>query len=138
MILDRQNMFSWKQALTVSAPSTDTIDLGPNMWTGSSGKDEPLPIIAVVEAALVSAGATTLEIQVQSSNTSDFSGTVITHQSTGAIPKASLGVPGRLTQSLHIPPDVLRYVRLNYIVGTGPFTGGTITAGITASRQLNF
>lgn len=138
MILDRQNLVSWKQAITASAVSTDVIDLGPPMWTGSSGNDRDIDVIAVVETAFTAAGAATLEIQIQSAQDGAFTTNVLTHSSTGAIALAKLGVPGRLSQSLEIPADSQRYVRANYVVATGPMTAGAITVGVTASRQTNF
>lgn len=138
MILDRQNLFSWKQAVTVTADSTDIIDLGPPMWNGNAGSDRPIDVIAVVESAFTAAGAATLLIELKSSPVSDFSSGVITHQTVGPIAKTALGVPGRLSASLHIPPDVQRYVKLTYTVATGPMTAGTITAGVATSRQTNF
>jgi len=136
MILDRQNLFSLNQAITASAVSTDVIDLGPEMWAGNAGSDREIPIELTVTETFTSAGATTLQIELQSSVNEAFS-VPIKHKLTDVIAKADLAVGKVLTKAIAIPPDVKRYVRLNYVVATGPFTAGKITAGVTSSRQTN-
>ncbi len=137
MILDKQNMVSYKQAITASAVSADIIDLGPPMWTGFSGSDRDIDMFMSVDEPFVAAGAATLEVQIQSSPVENFSSGVVTHISTGAIPKANLTQTGKQSLGLHLPTDVQRYVRANYVVSTGPFTAGRITVGTTMSRQTN-
>lgn len=137
MLLDRKNMVSYKQAITVSAPSTDVIDLGPPMWTGFAGSDKDIDMFFSVDQAFLAAGAATLQIDIQSSPVSDFSSGVVTHWSSGAIPKTQLTTTGKQALGAHLPPDVQRYVRANYTVGTGPFTAGQLTLGTTAGRQTN-
>ncbi len=136
MILDRQNLFSLNQAITATAVSTDVIDLGPEMWAGNAGSDREIPIELTVTETFTSGGATTLQIELQSSVNEAFSAP-IKHKLTDVIPKADLAVGKVLTKALAIPPDVKRYVRLNYVVATGPFAAGKITAGVTSSRQTN-
>lgn len=137
MILDRQNLMSFNQAVTATAVSTDVIDLGPPMWAGSAGSDREIPVEATITEAFTAAGAATLTIEVQSSPVENFGSGVIKHLITDAIPKASLGIGANIGKSLKLPPDVQRYVRLNYIVATGPFLTGKITAGVVGSRQTN-
>jgi hypothetical protein len=136
MILDRQNLFSMNQAITATAVSTDVIDLGPEMWAGNAGSDREIPVELTVTETFTSAGATTLQIELQSSVNEAFS-VPIKHKLTDVIAKADLAVGKVLTKGIAIPPDVKRYVRLNYVVATGPFTAGKITAGVTSSRQTN-
>ena len=136
MILDKQNLLSYKQAITVSAVSTNSIDLGPNMWNKSSGDDRGMPLGLFVDESFTAAGAATLTIDIQSSNASDFSSGVVTHQSI-TLAKADLATAKKLPHSLAIPPDAKEYVRANYTVTTGPFTAGKLTLGNVASRQTN-
>ena len=63
-ILDMQNMLSYKQAVTVSAVSANIIDLGPNMWSKSSGNDTPIPLELFVEETFAAAGAATLQMSL--------------------------------------------------------------------------
>ncbi len=135
-ILDRQNLLSWKQAITVSAASTDIIDLGPNMWSKSSGSDRDIPLGLFVDEAFIAAGAATLQVDIQSSNDKTFATGVVTHNGVN-LPKANLVTTKKLPKSLNIPVDAKRYVRANYTVATGPFTAGKLTLGVVASQMTN-
>lgn len=135
-ILDMQNMLSYKQAITASAVSTNVIDLGPNMWSKASGNDTPIPLALFVEETFAAAGAATLKVEIQSSNDKTFGTGVTTHQSID-LAKADLATAKKLPKSLVIPVDVKRYLRANYTVGTGPFTAGKLTLGVTASHFTN-
>lgn len=136
MILDRQNLLSYKQAITVSAVSTDIIDLGPNHWVGYSGDDRQIPMMLGVDEVFTAAGAATLQVDIQSSNDPAFGSGVVTHSSQ-TFGKAALIQSGKISHSLGIPPDVKRYLRANYTVATGPMLTGKLTLGVTASRQIN-
>ena len=135
-ILDRQNLLSWKQPITVSAPSTDIIDLGPNMWSKSSGTDRPIAMDMFVEEAFAAAGNATLTVELQTSNDKTFATGVVTHQGI-TLPKADLTTTKKMPKSLAIPVDAKRFVRANYTVATGPFTAGKITLGVVASQMTN-
>lgn len=138
MLIDKENLLSYKQEITVTANSTSTIDLGPNHWAGASGNDREIPLFLHVDEAFTADGAATLSITIQSSNVENFGSGVKTHELVGPIGKADLAQPKRMPLSLAIPPDVLRYVRAAYTVATGPFTAGKLTLGVTASRQTNY
>lgn len=137
MILDMENMLSWKQAITVTANSTNVIDLGPNHWANASGRDREIPLFIDINEAFTAGGAATLNVAIQSSNTENFSGTPKVHHSLD-FALTDLTTTGRMPQSLALPADVLRYVRAVYTVGTGPMTAGQISIGVTASRQTNY
>lgn len=138
MLIDKENLLSYKQAITDTAVSTNAIDLGPNMWAATSGNDREIPLFMHVDEAFLAAGAATLSITIQSSNVENFGSGVKTHELVGPIGKADLAQTKRMPLSLAIPPDALRYVRASYTVATGPFTAGKLTLGTTASRQTNF
>jgi len=136
MLLDKQNLMSYQQAITVSAVSTDQIDLGPNHSNLASGNDRHIPLLVNVDQTFLAAGAATLQVQVQSSNSSTFASGVRTHCDR-TFTKAELVPNAKLEHGFDLPPDVLQYVRVNYVVATGPFTAGKITIGVLASRQTN-
>lgn len=138
MIIDRQNLFSYKQAITTNANSSDTIDLGPNMWAGNSGNDSELPIFVNVDQAFTAAGAATLQIIIESSNSETFASGVQIESQTGAIALADLATAKRYPAGLVLTTACKRYVRARYVIATGPMTAGQITVGLTASRQTNF
>lgn len=137
MIIDKENLLSYQQAITVTADSTNIIDLGPPNHTGAAGNDMPIPLFMAIDEAFTAAGAATLTISIQSSPVSNFASGVKTHNITDAIGKASLAPALAMRHSLSLPPDVQRYVKAVYTVATGPMTAGKITLGVTASRQTN-
>jgi hypothetical protein len=137
MIIDKENLLSYKQAITATANSDNVLDLGPNMWTGYSGSDCEIPMFLAVDEAFTAAGAATLTITLQSSNDVAFGSGVVTHYTSIAISKASLATVLKQPLGIALPPDVQRYVRATYTVATGPFTAGKLTFGVTASRQVN-
>src|SRR5690606_24609879 len=137
MILDMENMLSWKQVITVTATSTNVIDLGDNHWAKASGSDREIPMFLKVDEAFTAGGAATLTVAIQSSNAEAFGSGVVTHwEKTYAL--ADLVTLLRAPENIGIPSDVKRYVRANYTVGTGPMTAGKVSLGVTASRQTNF
>lgn len=133
MILDKLLQFDPNPTLiTVTAASTNTLDMlnAREMGVGAS-QDQMMHVLVTVIAALVAAGAATLQVQLQAS-VDNVAWTI--EAQTDAIPKANLGVGalvrlpmGRMQpQSAGVP----RYYRLNYVVGTGPFTGGSVEADL--------
>jgi len=68
MILDKQNLFSDDQAVTVTADSTNVIDLG----IAGMGKGEPVRLIAQVTETFD--GGTSLQVSLVTSDSSTFNG----------------------------------------------------------------
>jgi Bbp16-like protein len=139
MILDKLLQFDpAATALTVTAPSTNVIDLVNAREMSVDVGPAQLAAVVTVGTALTSAGATTLTVQYQQST--DNAAWTIAAQ-TDAIPKANLtagmfivvNMPPMQPQSAGIP----RYHRLNYVVATGPFTGGNIEADLVMNRHVN-
>ncbi|EAA5679595.1 hypothetical protein D6R12_09710 [Salmonella enterica subsp. enterica serovar Weltevreden] len=134
MILDKLLMFSEKQAVTVSAASTDVIDLGPIDGTRRDiGVGYPLEFWATVDTTATAAGAATLNAQLQ---TSPDNSTWTTIYDSGALALAALTAGTRLF-SAKVPAGVQRYLRVNYTVGTGPLTAGAFTSGINLDVDNN-
>ena len=140
MILDKNLQFDPNPTLiTVTANSTNVIDLlNPReMATDQYGG---FPIVTVtVLVSLVAAGAATLTVQVQGSVDNV---TYAILDQTDAIPKANLvaGTIVRIPLGKLQPQSagINRYYRLNYVVATGPFTGGSVEADLViGTEQLN-
>lgn len=136
MILDKQNMFSEAQAVTASAVSTNTIDLGVARDIGPA----ELSVVITVDVAATAAGAATVNFQVISSAAANLGSPTILGQ-TDAIGKAEL-TAGRRPIVLTVPRSVLlaqpvgqRYLGLQYTVATGPLTAGSFTAGLVLDVQ---
>ena len=141
MIFDTTTLFSDAQAITATAPSTNTIDL---LATGrvygaaadlvkDVGKGNPLKVqIQVVESFNT---LTSLTITVQCDDNDGFSSAKNVIAQT--IPLAEL-VAGKTASIMSLPAGVdERYVRLNYTVGGSNPTLGKITAGLVVASQTN-
>lgn len=137
MILDKQMELSNAQAVTVTAASQNQLDLGPNSWAGNSvGDNSDLPLHLTVDTTFTAGGAATLTIQVRSSPNANMSSPTV-HQVSDAIPVASLTAGSRVPFLPRIPENAGRYVDVNYVVGTGPFTAGAISCRGATARQVN-
>lgn len=137
MILDKQNMLSEAQAVTSTAVSTNTLDLGSARDIGAG---EDLSVFIDVDVAATAAGAATVDFQVIISAAANLSSPTILGSSS-PIGKAELTL-NRKPIEIKIPRAALlaqpvgqRYLGLQYTVATGPLTAGTFTAGIIVDMQ---
>lgn len=136
MILDKQTELSNAQAITASAASSNQLDLGPNGPFGSSGGVGPEPLVFNIDTTFTAAGAATLTVQLRSSNNANMSSPTI-HSVSDAIPVASLVAGSKFPFKPNIPQDAKRYLDVNYVVATGPFTAGAISCRGATQRQSN-
>lgn len=136
MIFDLTTLLSDQQAITVTAVSTNVIDLAP-IATGiirDIGKGKPIPLLIQVTEQFAAAGAGTLTVTLEVDDNEAFS-SAKTVWTSPAIAKATLK-PGYVVVPEYIPRGTdERYLRLNYTVGTGPMTAGKIVAGVTMGNQ---
>lgn len=137
MLMDAQNLFSNAQAITATAKSTDTVDLGPRSHAANSqGQEDRLEILLNINTTFTAAGAATLTVQLRSSQNSDMSSPVV-HDVSDALTVAELVAGSRVRFRPRIPLEAGRYFDLNYVVATGPMTAGALTASVVQSRQTN-
>lgn len=141
MIMDRTNLFSDGQAITATAYSTNSVDLGAagTVYGSASpivrdvGPGTRIELFCGVVQAFNN--LTSLTISVETDDNAAFS-SPSTAFASQAYALADL-VPGKkylLPDSLPVGTNE-RYVRLKYtVVGTAP-TLGKITAGVVAGRQ---
>lgn len=136
MFVDKQLAMSEAQAVTVSAVSTNTIDLSQNRDVAASD----INIVVTVDTTVTAAGAATVTFQAISSAAAALTSPTVLAQS-DAIGKAEL-TAGRRPIVLRISRSVLaaqpigqRYLGLNYVVTTGPLTAGAFTAHMTLDVQ---
>lgn len=139
MIFDDTLIFSRAQAITVTAPSTNTIDVGANgtPYGGSAlvrdlGGGAEIPLAAQVVTTLT--GGTSLQLVYQVADDTGFSTNLENIVLTGAIPAAEL-VAGYQFAIKAVPyRSRRRYHRLNW-VAVGTFAAGAVTAGIVTAVQ---
>ncbi|EBF4782371.1 hypothetical protein AC369_07180 [Salmonella enterica subsp. diarizonae] len=128
MILDKLLMFSDEQAVTATAASTDTIDLGPIEGdTRDIGVGYPIEFFAQVSTTATATGDATVQFVLETAKTSDFANAHVLIQS-AAKPVAELVSGARINAK--VPAGVLRYLRVRYVVATGPLTAGSFTSGL--------
>lgn len=124
MIVDAFLQVSNKQAVTASAASTDTIDTGVS--NRAIGDDTRLFMVFTVPEAVTAAGAATVTFAIQDSlDNVSFADVAVTR----AFGKAELVAGKQIV--LPLPLELRRYIRANYVVGTGPLTAGRFSAQIT-------
>lgn len=140
MILDGLLLFDYDAAITAGGPSVNTLDL-LNARDISIGY--PIQVLVQPTQTFTAGGGATLQVQFQGSpDNSAWTTYVETLPITLAnltaggsplgralgitVPRLPLGV-----SSLH------RYLRLNYVVATGPMTAGRVTSGLLLDRQDN-
>lgn len=130
MIIDKALQVSNEQAVTVSAASTDVIDLGqtnPNL-----GLNDHTSLAITVDTAATADGAATVTFSLQdSADNSSFADVV----ATAAIAKAALTAGAQIV--LPMPTKLRRYVRVYYTVATGPLTAGKFSAQVVTGIQQN-
>lgn len=132
MYIDRENLLARNQALTVSAPTTDTIDFGADRDVGVG---EPMELVVLCTETAAAAGAATVEAALQTDDNAGFASPE-TLVETPAIGKAAL-VAGVDVLRIRLPLGVGRYLRLYFTVASGPLTAGKFTVFLTRDRQAH-
>lgn len=138
MILDLESLFSDDQALTVTAVSTNLIDLGatgtPPLSSNALVRDigPGTPIEILIQLTVASGGtAPTLIVTMEMDTLVGFgSATVIATSAT-----LTGGAVGDRLSITYVPDGATeRFIRLNYtLAGTAPTY--TVTSGIVMGRQ---
>lgn len=133
MILDKQNTFSAAQAITVTAASTNVIDLGnDDSLVQAINEKGCIDILIQVQTAF--AGGTSLTIAFQHDDDEEF-GSAVTPYSTAAILTATLAAGYQIAFAAPITiPE--QYCRLYYTI-SGTMSAGALDAHIVLDRQTN-
>ena len=123
MILDKQNLFSSAQAVTATAPATDTVDLG----AGDAGPSEGVSLFVGVDGAT---GTGTLAVELQTADACAANGTLTSPVTVATYPVGNDALKGGgKIVAARLPHGMKRYAGVNYVV-TGTLTGAKITAGL--------
>lgn len=129
MQLDYSLLPSNQQAITVTAVSTDAIDL---VNARDIGTGTPLFAVAHVLEAFTASGAATLTIDLIEADDAALSSNVDVLASTGAVGKAALVIGYKAVLPIPSRSNIgsQRYLGFRYTVATGPMTAGKITSYI--------
>lgn len=140
MILDKLLEFSDAQAVTVTALSTNVVDLYPlgnqtvTNLTRDIGTGEDTYLVVQVGSTVTGAGTLTVTLETDD-NVGMASPTV--HFTSSAIAFGSL-TAGTAPIRVKLPAgNYERYMAVRYTVAAGPFTGGTFDAFIVKDTQAN-
>lgn len=124
-MFDRENMFSFKQAVTASANSTDIV------YTGIGDVGPGTPVRLEIDTPAVTGGGTVaVEIQHAAAEGGPF-----TTADTLIIDAASLAKGGPVLVAT-LRAGLKDFLRLNYTL-TGTVTGFVPTAGLVMQGQTN-
>lgn len=159
MILDKLLEFDPAGTpVTSTAASTNAIDLHganiipafsstvkPGRDMGGGSASGPTPMLFVVVTTTFTQSGATLNIQFQGApdNGSGVPGTYATYAETGVMVLATMAagavlfavdVP-RILPLPNTPALMPRFIRLNYVVASGPFTAGALSAYIVLSAE---
>jgi hypothetical protein len=123
MIMDKSNLFSDEQAVTSTAAGAYVVDLGK----GDAGPSEAISLV-VTAKGYATAAATTVELKTADTVSS---GALVSATTVAQYPVTSAAiVAGGKIVSDRLPHGMKRYAGLNYSVGSGGLTSGTMTAGL--------
>lgn len=129
MILDKENMFSYQQAVTATGASAGTVDLGP----GDAGPSERLSLFVTADPPFTGTG--TLAVDLQTADAVGADGKLAGPVTVAgfAVSNTALKAGGKL-MAARLPHGCKRYLGLNYTV-SGSVAAGTITAGLVRDVQ---
>lgn len=129
MISDKLLQVSSDQAVTVTAVSEDTIDLG---LARDMGAGKPLYMLFTVKTTFTAAGASTMSLEAIVASDDALTTAIESLGMIPTVPKASLVAGKRFAVPLRpiVGEKGQRYLGSRYTVATGPQTAGTIDCDI--------
>ncbi|MCC4240382.1 Bbp16 family capsid cement protein [Thalassospira povalilytica] len=145
MIFSEELMFSDDQDVSQAAgtyASTNIIDTGaPGTVYGAAaalarnvGPGNPVPILVQLTETVTSAGAATMQFQIETADEEAFDTTNVIVAQSRVYALAEL-VAGLQFGVAILPNDMKRFIRVKYVIGTATTTAGLATAGIVHGVQ---
>lgn len=122
MILDTLTTFSDEQALTASADSTNTVDIGANGLAA-------YPLFAVFTVSTALTQATTFQVLGSDTESGTYSPVV----QTGSIAAANLAAGANI--AIPLPPQCPRYLKAHYTLAAAGT--GTVSSFLAFNPQTN-
>lgn len=133
MIFDKENLYSDKQAITVTAVSENVIDFGADHAYVVQPNEKGM-IHNLVQVTEDFVGLTSLKVTLQTSVDEAFSSPITVVES-GAVLAADLKAGYKFPLTC-LPEGLKQYVRLNYTVA-GTASAGNVMAGLVLDKQTN-
>jgi len=133
MIIDVANLWSDDQAVTVTANSTNVIDLGAD-HARIQDLNEKGEIEVYAQVTTAFAGGTSIVVGVYEADVAAMTSETLVFE-TGVIATAAL-VAGYKFLLGKLPPITDRFLRLTFTV-VGTHTAGNITSGLILDKQTN-
>jgi hypothetical protein len=133
MILDKQNMFSEDQAVTVTADSTNIIDLG-NDGSEVIALNEKGGVELLAQVTTAFAGGTSLKASLVTSDSSTFSSSTTVSES--AVVLTAALVQGYKFRFASLPEINEQYAKLVYTVD-GTMSAGNVVSALVLDKQTN-
>jgi len=130
MLDEKLKLDGYGTALTATRVSGNYINT--NAYEGDIGVGGEAYIFVQVDAALTSAGSSTLTVTVETDDNSSFASPKIL-MTTGSIAKAAL-VKGYVLFNHEIPSGAEKYIQVRYTVGTADFTAGSVKAYLMPAK----
>ena len=131
-IIDNQNLFSDSQAVTATAASTNSIDLGPLFGNQliALGSGEPLAIVVNTAVAMTDAGSDSTVTVTLEMDADPLFGSPTVVATLGTFAAASAAGVGIIA---YVPPayNFEQYIQLRYTVAGGNLTTGSFDARLT-------
>lgn len=129
MYLDKENLFSFEQAVTATAAAPSVVDLG----RGDAGPSERISLFVNAEPAFTGGGA--LVVELRTADTVSEAGALVSPVTVAQYPvtAAQLLEGGKLV-SARLPHGMQRYAGLQYTV-SGSLAAGKLTAGLVLDSQ---
>lgn len=139
MIVDASLILANNQAITASAKSTETLDMGamgttaygPSRVTLQQHLGRGICVPLLIQVTDDFAGLTSLTVQIRQSTAAAMTSPVILLSQEVPVAKLKAGFKFNIDK---LPAEVTqRYVDLNFVVTGGPATDGTIFAGFVSA-----
>lgn len=150
MLIDKENTFSWEQAVTADAISTNVIDLLPTsgaIGAGESGgpsantirdigAGKTLYLHVLVTEDFTTSGSATLTATLESDSAAGLDSSATVHETFASAVAAGTLVAGHwLAKGIAIPAgNYERYLGIRYTTNTADFTAGKVSAWLSDQR----
>jgi len=134
-IRDTATSYSKAQALSAMSVGNNNSTNDINQLAAGDAYDQPW-LQLVIETLATSGGGATLAVNLITDSAPGYATAPVTYPLVAAVALASLTAGAVLYRGM-LPQGMKQYRKLQYVVGTAVFTGGTVTAAEYMDVQTN-